>query len=348
MPWVRPTAPPILFTRDAFRERVFARDRHCVACYQPAADAHHLIERRLWPDGGYYLENGVALCGDCHRRAESTELDAGQLRQLAALDVVHPLLPPGWPTDEQYDKWGNVILPSGQRLRGELFDDPSVQAVLAPVLDRFVAWLKFPRIKHLPWSPGRTEDDLVHTSTSLLALAAADVVITEKLDGENFSLYSDYLHARSPTGRSRPDQSWLRRWHSEHAADIPPKWRLCGEYLFATHSIHYRALQSYFYLFAVFNERNVALPWADTADWAALLGCPTVPVLYQGPWDVSAITAHNYHHRERPFEGYVIRPSGALTYREYPQLAAKYVVSRPTTSAHWRHERIVPNELAKL
>lgn len=51
----------ILLTRDQFREGVFARDAHrCVFCGRTAAetpegklDAHHIIERRLWGDGGY-------------------------------------------------------------------------------------------------------------------------------------------------------------------------------------------------------------------------------------------------------------------------------------------------------
>lgn len=42
-----------LLTRDNFREAVFARDNNtCVFCSLPAKDAHHIIERRLWKDGG--------------------------------------------------------------------------------------------------------------------------------------------------------------------------------------------------------------------------------------------------------------------------------------------------------
>ena len=45
----------MLLTRDQFREGVFKRDNHkCVICRAPAVDAHHIIERRLWTDGGYY------------------------------------------------------------------------------------------------------------------------------------------------------------------------------------------------------------------------------------------------------------------------------------------------------
>jgi hypothetical protein len=50
-----------LLTRDQFREAVFARDKHkCVICKEPAKDAHHIMERRLFTEtdelGGYFLD----------------------------------------------------------------------------------------------------------------------------------------------------------------------------------------------------------------------------------------------------------------------------------------------------
>lgn len=56
-----------LLTRDIFRESVFSRDNHkCVICGNPAKDAHHIIERRLFSDGGYYIDNGASLCEEHH------------------------------------------------------------------------------------------------------------------------------------------------------------------------------------------------------------------------------------------------------------------------------------------
>jgi len=69
----------MLLTRDLFREMVFQRDNHqCVICHGPAQDAHHIIERRLWPDGGYYLLNGASLCGEHHIAAEQTTLSCDE------------------------------------------------------------------------------------------------------------------------------------------------------------------------------------------------------------------------------------------------------------------------------
>ena len=73
----------MLLTRDKFREGVFERDNHkCVICQAPAQDAHHIIERRLFPDGGYYLDNGSSLCGDCHYKAEQTVITPQEIREL--------------------------------------------------------------------------------------------------------------------------------------------------------------------------------------------------------------------------------------------------------------------------
>ncbi len=43
-----------LLTRDNFREAVFKRDKNlCLVCNKQAKDAHHILERKLWEDGGY-------------------------------------------------------------------------------------------------------------------------------------------------------------------------------------------------------------------------------------------------------------------------------------------------------
>src|SRR3954471_24725759 len=99
-----------LLTRDAFREAVFARDKgKCLLCPAPAADAHHIIERRLWPDGGYYLSNGASLCQTHHLAAEMTMVSCDQIREAAGIAKVH--LPEDMYEDEIYDKWGNILLP---------------------------------------------------------------------------------------------------------------------------------------------------------------------------------------------------------------------------------------------
>jgi len=95
-------------------------------------------------------------------------------------------------------------------------------------------------------------------------LAARDVVVTEKMDGENTTLYSDGLHARSVDSRHHPSRAWIKAFHAQWRHLIPEGWRLCGENLFAQHSIHYERLPSYFMLFSIWDEHNHCLSWNET------------------------------------------------------------------------------------
>ena len=118
-----------LLSRNEFKDGVFRRDSNrCVRCGCPAADAHHLLERRLFSNGGYYLANGVSLCSACHLDAERTHVSPRELRALAGIAV--RVLPAGFPEDRHYDKWGNPYLKDGRRQRGPLFHEEAVQKVL--------------------------------------------------------------------------------------------------------------------------------------------------------------------------------------------------------------------------
>ena len=84
--------PLSLLTRQQFKEFVFARDNYrCIVCHDEAKDAHHLIARAKFHDGGYYLDNGVALCYACHLLAEDGTYTAQHLRTLAG--IVRIVLP---------------------------------------------------------------------------------------------------------------------------------------------------------------------------------------------------------------------------------------------------------------
>jgi hypothetical protein len=331
-----------LLSRDAFREGVFARDDHkCLVCGSPALDAHHILERKLWPDGGYYLENGASVCQEHHLEAESTVLSCDKLRELAGIKTFP--IPPHLYKDQPYDKWGNPILPNGMRLKGELFEDVSVQKVLAPVLALFTNRVKYPRTYHLPWSPGVTKDDRV--LTNLTGLEGREVVITVKMDGENTTLYSEYLHARSLEYEAHPSRSWVKAIHGQVGHDIPPGWRVCGENLYAKHSLKYEHLKDYFQVFSVWNEKNVCLSWDDTLLWTELLGLKPVSVLYKGVWD-ETITRQLYSNvvDNDPCEGYVVRVTDSFHYREFRNVVGKYVrKDHVQTHGHWMRSKLELN-----
>lgn len=350
-----------LHSRDDFRDIVFARDGHkCVVCKKPAIDAHHIIERRLWPDGGYYIANGVSLCEEHHLAAEATTLSCEELRKLAGITVT--LLPEHFYPDCQWDKWGNPFLPDGRRYRGELYYDENVKKILEGYDDEryFVKYVKYPRTYHLPWSPGGTSDDRRMLESDAGILFQQPFIVTIKMDGENTNMYRDHIHARSIDGRGGPERDWVKNLHSKIAHDIPEGWRICGENLYGVHSIRYRNLRSYFYVFSIWNEKNECLSWDDTVEWCSLLDLDLVPVVdrsvgdnciqnrHEGIMKALALDITDEPKPDPEHEGYVIRSRDSFPLRDFRKKVGKWVRKNhvPEHGRHWKHGKLETNELS--
>ncbi|ERI09939.1 RNA ligase family protein [Aneurinibacillus aneurinilyticus] len=208
--------------------------------------------------------------------------------------------------------------------------------------------VKYPRTFHLPWSRSYTHDDKVLKHVQ--HFEGKEVVVTEKMDGENTTMYRDYLHARSIDSKDHPSRHWIKMFHSMLGVSIPEGWRLCGENMFAQHSIHYQDLPSYFLLFSVWNEQNMCLAWDETAAWAKRHMIETVPVLYRGIWNEEAIkscyTRQSLYGGEQ--EGFVVRLADAFHYDDFMHSAAKFVrKNHVQTNEHWMNRPVVPNILKK-
>ena len=63
---------------------------------------------------------------------------------------------------------------------------------------------KYGRTYYLPISPGATSDDKV--MASLDGLMVGDLLVTEKMDGENSTIHQGGSHARSPDSRYHPSR----------------------------------------------------------------------------------------------------------------------------------------------
>lgn len=121
---------PALLSREEFDLQVKKRQGfRCLMCEKPAVDSHHLLDRKLFEDGGYYLQNGVALCADHHWEAELTKVTVEELRKRANINEV--IVPPGFDKTKVYDKWGNEVVSETKRLPGPLIDDEGCQRALA-------------------------------------------------------------------------------------------------------------------------------------------------------------------------------------------------------------------------
>lgn len=210
---------------------------------------------------------------------------------------------------------------------------------------------KYPRTPHLPYSESRTDDDKTLSSDDHLA-ALNEVVVTVKMDGENTTVYPDgYVHARSLEGVSHEWQNWLRGHVWNFCTGIPSDWRICGENLYAKHSIGYKfdSIEDTFQVFHI-AKGGTFLSWDNVKSVCEALGLKTVPEIYRGPYDRKLIMdaferykAEAAEHGQE-VEGFVVRYSGEFPYHLFDEYVAKYVrANHVQTDKHWR-ETWVKNE----
>ena len=202
-------------------------------------------------------------------------------------------------------------------------------------------YVKYPRTYHLPWSEAVTNDDKM--MANLVALQGVEVVVTEKMDGENTTMYRDHIHARSIDSRHHESREWVKNFWASIAHEIPEGYRICGENVFAQHSIGYDKLPSYFMGFSIWNGDR-CLGWDETTEWFELLGIASVPVLYRGVFDQTLIQSIELDKETQ--EGYVVRFAGSILTSEFNQLVGKFVrKGHVQTDKHWMHAEVIPNQL---
>ncbi|MER6780847.1 MULTISPECIES: RNA ligase family protein [unclassified Streptomyces] len=199
----------------------------------------------------------------------------------------------------------------------------------------------YPRTPHLPWSPGAAADDV--RATRFGGPAGCEVVVTEKLDGENTTLYADGLHARSLDSGHHPSRAWVKGLQSRIGAGIPAGWRVCGENLYARHSLPYEDLDSWFYGFSVWDGEH-CLDWDRTVSFLHGLGVPTPRVLWRGVFDERALRRLRLDTTRQ--EGYVVRTVASFTRADFGRYVAKWVRGgHVQTDTHWMYAQVVPNGL---
>lgn len=205
---------------------------------------------------------------------------------------------------------------------------------------------KYPRTPHLPFSLGATDDDKILKDTKHFENKL--VVVTEKMDGENTSIYNNYYHARSLDSKHREYHSYLLSTILPNIQYVIPNgYRICGEYLYAKHSIYYDNLKDYFLTFSIWNE-NICLSWEDVEKLSNEWNLNLVPILYKGIYDENKIKELANYVMTNGGEGLVVRLQDPFKYEDFNKSIAKFV--RPNhvqTDEHWTKTKIIKNELKK-
>ena len=203
---------------------------------------------------------------------------------------------------------------------------------------------KYPKTYHLTWSPGVTHDDKI--ISSLDNFIGKRVIVTEKLDGECTTITKGNIHARSMDSKDHVSRHWVKSQYGYLTYALREPIKICGENVFAKHSIAYDNLIGFFYAFSLWDGTK-CLSWDDTLAELAFLNIPHVPVIYDGLWDESYIRHIPLLNTEKGImEGYVVRLADEFELIEFSNSVAKYV--RPNhvqTDEHWLYQPIIKNKL---
>ena len=207
--------------------------------------------------------------------------------------------------------------------------------------------MKYPRTYHLPYSPGATKDDKKLQDNWFSWFMGEEIVITEKLDGENIHMNqkdcyarSDGAPTRSPWSRNIWDPNDGLYWKIKSL--IGSNETLFGENLYGEHSIHYNKLKEYFHLFALSTD-SFWESWDSVKLFSTFIGVPTVPELWRG-WIYSEkqleelvnkfVNMPSVYGDTR--EGVVIRLTSSFPLDDFKHYVCKWVRrDHVTTSIHW-------------
>jgi ATP-dependent RNA circularization protein (DNA/RNA ligase family) len=217
-------------------------------------------------------------------------------------------------------------------------------------------FVRFPRTPHLALlGPVEVREDKVMTPAEAEAFLAEEVVVEEKVDGENLGLSVVDGEIRAQSRGSyvelgglsfRGLEAWLRPRAARLAEALGDDLVLFGEWCAVRHAVAYDALPDWLLVFDVYDRRAGRFrPLDDRDELAASLGLAVVPRLATGRFTLSELEAMIGRSRvgDVPMEGIVVRHVACADHR------AKLV--RPefveAIDEHWRSRPVVRNRLAR-
>jgi len=212
---------------------------------------------------------------------------------------------------------------------------------------------KYPRTPYLSYN-----DNISKDSPMILYphdFENKNVIVSVKLDGENTTMTHERVYARSLNTASHESRDWIRTLHGQLKFFIPNGYKVCGENMYAKHSIHYKNLDTYFYVFSVFNEFNECLCWPDTVSFCKKIGLKPVYSIYNGPYDKNRIQNAFDAYKQvaaDEVEGYIIRNADRFLYDDFHMNVGKFVSKKFkeelfNTDDHWMTQKVVKNIIKK-
>src|SRR5436190_7537353 len=126
-------------------------------------------------------------------------------------------------------------------------------------------FIKYPRTPHLFGSKGTDDDKHLGRKESEAFIADESLIVEEKLDGTNVGIHFTprgrmVLQCRGHeiTEGMHPQYDLFKQWTSVKRpvleAMLGSRFILYGEWLYAKHSVHYRALPHYFFEFDLYDK----------------------------------------------------------------------------------------------
>ncbi|MES2692740.1 MAG: RNA ligase family protein [Verrucomicrobiota bacterium] len=234
--------------------------------------------------------------------------------------------------------------------------------------DNFV---KYPRTPHLFGSTGTADDKHLGHKESERFIADPSLIVEEKLDGTNVGIHFTsggrmVLQCRGHeiTEGMHPQYDLFKQWTSVKRATLEhmlgSRFILYGEWLYAQHSVHYRALPHYFFEFDIYDKD--APRFLDLAARLGLLagtGLQTVPVIHRGRATVDELQAligtsafeSNFFHpasarTDAVMEGIYLRTEAEGFVTARAKIVRPEFVEKVKQSDHWQHRAMIPNGLA--
>lgn len=156
-------------------------------------------------------------------------------------------------------------------------------------------FVKYPRTPHLFGSKGTDDDKHLDRKSSLAFISDRSLIVEEKIDGTNVGIHFAtngrmVLQCRGHeiTEGMHPQYDLFKQWAAVKRAMLEDmltdQFILFGEWLYARHSVHYRALPHYFFEFDIYHKvEGRFLNLERRLEMIEPRGIETVPVIHRGP-----------------------------------------------------------------